>query len=52
MTFWEALLPLVGLLAGGGAVIWAVRRYSRTKKTRGLPTDPLCDFFVYPDDKI
>lgn len=52
MDFLQAFLPLLGLLAAGGAIGWLAWRHGRTKKAKGLPTDPLCGLFVNKDDKI
>ena len=52
MNFIQAALPLLGLLAAGGLVGFLTWQHGKNKKSRGLPTDPLCDFFVLDDDTI
>lgn len=52
MTALQAALPLLGLLGAGAAVALLARRHGRKKKTRGLPTDPLCNLFVREDDRL
>ena len=52
MTFVQALLPLIGLVAGGTAVAVVTRHVGRARKSHRLPTDPLCGLFVHDDDTI
>ena len=50
MTVLQAILPVLGLLAGGaGAFVYFGKR---KHEKDGLPTDPLTELFVNDDDTI
>ena len=48
MTVLQAILPVLGLLAGGACVGFGKRKHEKD----GLPTDPLTELFVNDDDTI
>lgn len=51
MEAFQALLPLLGLIAAGGAVMLLVRLFR--KKGKGeLPNDPLADYFIHDDESV
>ena len=52
MTALQAILPVLGLLAGGVCVGAFVYFGKRKKENDGLPTDPLAELFVNDDDNI
>ena len=52
MTVLQAILPVLGLLAGG-ACVGAFAYFGKRKHEKdGLPTDPLTELFVNDDDTI
>lgn len=53
MNIWTALLPLLGLLAGGGviAALLAFRSKHYKPKEKELPTDPLTNLFIDKEEQ-
>lgn len=52
MTVLQAILPVLGLLAGG-ACVGAFAYFGKRKHEKDcLPTDPLTELFVNDDDTI
>ena len=50
MTVLQAILPVLGLMAGG-ACVGAFAYFGKRKHEKdGLPTDPLTELFVNDDD--
>lgn len=52
MTALQAILPVLGLLAGGACVGRFVYFGKRRHDKDGLPTDPLAELFVNDNDNI
>lgn len=52
MTVLQAILPVLGLLAGGTCVGAFVYFGKRKHEKDGLPTDPPTELFVNDDDTI
>ena len=52
MSVIQAILPVLGLLAGGVCVGALVHLGKRRQKNDALPIDPLSELFVNDDDTI